>query len=174
MAKNLYYFGPSTLARTLRKLPRSYRLISLNRNETPDWQLPAILVVEGSEGDLRRIERSAPRDDSWRLIYLLDGHAPRRLGDRVFALLPSKAPPPVIAKTVESAFDNLRADAERQRTRRQLHLVANELETLNKIGVALSTERNTDTLLELIREAGREGDGSDSKARSSRPGISSE
>ncbi|HUU12563.1 MAG TPA: HD domain-containing phosphohydrolase [Terriglobia bacterium] len=156
MAKNLYYFGPSTLARTLRKLPRSYRLIPLNRNETPDWQLPAILVVEGSEGDLRRIERSAPRDDSWRLIYLLDGHAPRRLGDRVFALLPRKAPPSVVAKTVESAFDNLRAEAERQRTRRQLHSVANELETLNKIGVALSTERNTDTLLELILTKSRE------------------
>ena len=156
MAKNLYYYGSPTLARTLRKLSRSYRLIPLVQNETPEWQLPAILVVEGSEGDLRRIERSAPRDDSWRLIYLLDGHAPRRVGDRVFALLPRKAPPFVIAKTVESAFDNLRADAERQRTRRQLHLVANELETLNRIGVALSTERNTDTLLELILTKSRE------------------
>jgi len=36
------------------------------------------------------------------------------------------------------------------------------------------THGRADTLLELIREAGREGDGSDSKARSSRPGISSE
>jgi HD-GYP domain-containing protein (c-di-GMP phosphodiesterase class II) len=156
MAKNLYYFGPPALAKALRKLSRSYRLTPLNQGETPDWQFPAILVVEGDEGDLRRIERSAPREDSWRLIYLLDGHAPRRLGERVFAVLPRKAPPLVIARTVESAFDNLRIDAERQRTRRQLHLVANELETLNKIGVALSTERNTDTLLELILTKSRE------------------
>ncbi|MBI1940320.1 MAG: GAF domain-containing protein [Acidobacteria bacterium] len=156
MAKNLYYFGPSALARTLRKLPRSYRLIPLNREEAPSWDLPAILVVEGTEDDLRRIKRSAPREDSWRLIYLLDGRAPRRMGDRVFAVLPRKAPPLVIEKTVESAFENLRTDADRQRTRQQLHQVANELETLNKIGVALSTERNTDTLLELILTKSRE------------------
>jgi HD-GYP domain-containing protein (c-di-GMP phosphodiesterase class II) len=156
MAKNLYYFGPPTLARTLRKLPRSYRLIPLDRDETPSWELPAILVVEGSENDLRRIERTAPRDDSWRLIYLLDGRTPRRLGDRVFAVLPRKAPRIVIEKTVESAFENLRTDADRLRTRQQLRQVANELETLNKIGVALSTERNTDTLLEMILTKSRE------------------
>lgn len=156
MAKNLYYFGPSALARTLRKLPGSYRLVPLNRDAAPSWELPAILVVEGSEGDLRRIERTAPRDDTWRLIYLLDGRTPRRLGDRVFAVLPRKAPLVVIEKIVESAFENLRTDADRLRTRQELHQVANELETLNKIGVALSTERNTDTLLELILTKSRE------------------
>ena len=67
-----------------------------------------------------------------------------------------RSSPAILAKTVESAFENLRLEEERRKTRQQLHLVADELETLNKIGVALSTERNTDALLELILTKSRE------------------
>jgi HD-GYP domain-containing protein (c-di-GMP phosphodiesterase class II) len=160
MVKNLYYFRPSALAKVLRRLPRSYRVLPLDRkqDEHPSWELPAVLVADGGEDDLRRIERLAPEADGWRVVYLLDTEtSPRtRLNGRLFAVLPHKVPRAVLEKTLEGAFENLRLEAERQQTRQQLREVATELETLNKIGVALSTERNTDALLELILTKSRE------------------
>jgi len=160
MAKNLYYFRPSTLGKVLPKLPGSYRLVPVDRGVEgrPAWELPAVLIAHGGEDHLEDIERFAPKADGWRLIYLVEGERlPKtRLDHRLFAVLPPGVPRAALAKTVESAFESLRLEEERQRARQQLHSVATELETLNKIGVALSSERNTDALLELILTKSRE------------------
>jgi len=165
MPRNLYYFHPSALTRVLRKLPGSYRLLPIDRNQAklPSWDLPAVLVADGSEDDWRKIKRLAPPAPAWRLIYLLDGKASpaKQLHDRLFAVLPRQSSLGVLEKTVEGAFENLRLEEERRRTRQQLHQVATELETLNRIGIALSTERNTDALLELILTKSREITGCD-------------
>ena len=160
MTKNLYFFRPSALSKLLRKLPGTYRLVPVDRDvdQPLSWDLPAVLVVDGSEDNLRSIERLAPAGDGWRLVFLLEGEAPprTRLDHRLFAVLPRHVPRAVLEKTVQSAFENLQLEEERRRTRQQLHEVAGELETLNKIGVALSSERNTDALLELILSKSRE------------------
>ena len=160
MTKNLYFFRPSALSKLLRKLPGTYRLVPVDRDldQPLSWDLPAVLVADGSEDDLRSIERLAPAGDGWRLVFLLKGETPprTRLEHRLFAVLPRHVPRAVLEKTVQSAFENLQLEEERQRTRQQLHEVAGELETLNKIGVALSSERNTDALLELILTKSRE------------------
>jgi HD-GYP domain-containing protein (c-di-GMP phosphodiesterase class II) len=160
MTKNLYYFRPSALSKLLRKLPGSYRVVPVDRDldQPLSWDLPAVLIADGSEDDIRSIERLAPAGDGWRLVFLLEGEAPprTRLDQRLFAVLPRRIPIAVLEKTVERAFENLQLEEERQRTRQQLHEVAGELETLNKIGVALSSERNTDALLELILTKSRE------------------
>jgi HD-GYP domain-containing protein (c-di-GMP phosphodiesterase class II) len=160
MTKNLYFFRPSALSKLLRKLPGTYRLVPVDRDldQPLSWDLPAVLVADGSEDNLRRIERLAPAGDGWRLVFLLEGETPprTRLEHRLFAVLPRHVPRAVLEKTVQSAFENLQLEEERRRTRQQLHEVAGELETLNKIGVALSSERNTDALLELILTKSRE------------------
>ncbi|MBZ5542804.1 MAG: GAF domain-containing protein [Acidobacteriia bacterium] len=165
MAKNLYYLRPTGLSKVLRQLPGSYRLVALDRDQKshPDWALPAVLVADGREDDLKQIERLAPEGGAWRLIYFLQGKSlPKtRFNGRLFAVLPRQAPRAVLARAVESAFDTLQMEEERRRTGLQLHLVATELETLNKIGVALSTERNPDALLELILTKSREITGCD-------------
>lgn len=160
MAKNVYYFRSRTLGKVLRGLARSYRVVALDRSgdQKPAWQLPAVVIADESEDDLRALERLSDAADGLRVICLLEGAKPprTRLDGRLFAWLPRQTPPTVLAKTVESAFENLRLEEERRRTRHELHEVATELETLNKIGVALSTERNTDALLELILTKSRE------------------
>ncbi|MFB3921151.1 MAG: HD-GYP domain-containing protein [Terriglobia bacterium] len=160
MAKNLYYFRSAALNKIVRGLGGSYRAIPLDRHpsEEPTWDLPAVLLADEKEDDLRSVTKLAPKDDTWRVIYLLKGEKPPRakVDGRLFAFLPHQTPPAVLAKTVESAFENLRLEEERHKTRQELHEVATELETLNKIGVALSTERNTDSLLELILTKSRE------------------
>jgi HD-GYP domain-containing protein (c-di-GMP phosphodiesterase class II) len=160
MTKNLYFFRPSALSKLLRKLPGSYRVVPVDRDRDQplSWDLPAVLVADGREDDLRSIERLAPTGDGWRLVFLQGGEAPprTRLNHRLFAVLPRHVPRAVLEKTVDSAFENLQLEEERQRTRQQLREVAGELETLNRIGVALSSERNTDALLELILSKSRE------------------
>ncbi len=165
MPSNVYYFDPCAAGVSLRNLGEDYRLIPIPRHagNPPTWELPAVLVADAAEGDLACLERSAPKSDAWRIICLLDGeaHPPAKLKSRIFAVLPREVPDLVLAKTVEKAFENLRAQEEHLRTRRELRRAVSDLETLNKIGVALSTERNTDALLELILSKSREITGAD-------------
>ena len=165
MAKNLYYLRPTGLSKVLRQLPSTYRLQGLDRDQeaSPDWELPAVLVADAREDNLKQIERLAPEGGAWRLIYFLQGNSlPKtRFDGRLFAVLPRQAPRAVLERAVSSAFDTLQMEEERRRTGLQLRLVATELETLNKIGVALSTERNPDALLELILTKSREITGCD-------------
>jgi HD-GYP domain-containing protein (c-di-GMP phosphodiesterase class II) len=160
MASNLYYFRPFVARGALRKLGADYRLIPIERDEEklPAWDLPAVLLADAAENDLARLERSASKSDGWRIICLLDGDSqpPATLHPRIFTVLPRKVPSLVLEKTVERAFESLRAQDERRHTRQELQRAVSDLETLNKIGVALSTERNTDALLELILSKSRE------------------
>ncbi len=156
----LYYFRPSAIAPLLRGLRGPYKLIPLDRDldPAPSWELPAVVIVDGAHDDVRRLKQAAPHGGSWRVIYLQDGGRaePTGLERQVFALLPRRVSRVALRKTVESAFETLRGAEEQSRTRAQIHQVAAELETLNKIGVALSAERNVDSLLELILTKSRE------------------
>ncbi len=158
--ENLYYFRPSAIAPALRGLRGHYNLIALDRNldRPPSWELPAVILFDGAKDDLHGLQKAAPKERGWRVIYLLDGDrgGPSRLGSRLFVLLPRRVSPVALRKAVESAFENLQSVEAQSRTRERVHQIAAELETLNKIGVALSAERNVDTLLELILTKSRE------------------
>lgn len=162
MAKTLYYFRPTALAHVLRMAPRSCKIVPIDRDSSEGltWQFPAVLLADSTKDDVRRFDRLAPEDGHWRVVALLKGGPPPRsrskLDDSVFAALPRDVPRFILESTIEKAFENLRSEIEHEQTRRELHLAASELETVNKIGVALSTERNTDALLELILTKSRE------------------
>jgi HD-GYP domain-containing protein (c-di-GMP phosphodiesterase class II) len=181
MLKRVYYFEPCPLASVLRQLegarrsgPRSggrrttpdgYAVIPIDRNggERPRWELPAVIIADAGEDELEGIERIAPEEDEWRVIYLLRAGSTPWFGSsqRVFALLPERVPRVVIEKALERAFESLRYVAERKQARRELNRAAADLEALNKIGIALSAERDTDALLELIVAKSREITGAD-------------
>ncbi len=166
MTKTVYYFRPTALTEVLRKLPRSYRKVPIDRGGNHvSWQLPAVLLADAGQDSLSGIEHLFPHHGAWQVIYLMEGSklVPPKVRDnsRVFAVLPRQAAGLMLEKTIAQAFGSLRALEEAEKTRHQLHLVASELETLNKIGVALSTERNTDALLELILTKSREITSSD-------------
>jgi len=160
MPSNLYYFDPCVAGVNVGKLGKRYRLIPIPRHagKIPDWEVPAVLVVDAAEDDLLRVQKSGSKSAAWRIICLLDGEAnlPAKLKSRIFAVLPREAPHLTLAKTVEKAFEEIHAQEEHHRTRRELRRAVSDLETLNNIGVALSTERNTDALLELILSKSRE------------------
>jgi HD-GYP domain-containing protein (c-di-GMP phosphodiesterase class II) len=104
------------------------------------------------------LDSIAPDFDSWYVICLQDGDAPpkSRLYHKVFALLPRRVSAAALEKAVEKAFENLRSQEESRKTRRELQRAASDLETLNRIGVALSAESNTEALLDLILAKSRD------------------
>ena len=165
--KTLYYFRPSLIAQSLRKFPPGYKLVPIGPGQNGDtsWESPAVVIIDSTQDDLKRFQQKIPAAGSWRIIYLSDGKSSKPIGrtldERIFAVLSHRASTFALQKTVEKAFEHLRAELEHEVTRQQLRLAASELETVNKIGMALSTERNTDALLELILTKSREITGAD-------------
>lgn len=161
MTKHLYYFRPSPLAGVLEGFRDSYRVLPIDGNAEArrvTFEQPAVVVAEAHRDHIAQIEKLAPQGDAWRLIYLLDGEtAPwPALSNRVFAFLPDRVPRAMLERVVERAFESLRAVEEQKRVGRELDRAASDLETLNSIGMALSTERNLDALLKLILSKSRE------------------
>ena len=160
MPSNVYYFRPFAQPALLRRLAIAYPLIPVDRggNQARAWKLPAVFIADAGRNDLGRLEPVAPDSDSWYVICLLDNDAPpkSKLNNKVFALLPRRVSIAALEKAVEKAFENLRSRDESRKTRRELQRVASDLGTLNKIGVALSAERDTDALLELVLAKSRD------------------
>ena len=162
MQRTVYYFRPSKVAGVVKKLSSRYQVVPLDRggNDLKPWRWPAVFIADSRENDLRQLEGRAPANGLWRMVCLVgaaDLARPRRVRDgRLFAALPRSAPPKLVEMAVERAFETLESAERHAETRRELDLAASELETLNRIGVALSTERNTDSLLELILTKSRE------------------
>jgi HD-GYP domain-containing protein (c-di-GMP phosphodiesterase class II) len=111
-----------------------------------------------ARGDAGKLPRGA---NDWRVIgivpakYRPKGEAGAARG-RIFAYVAEDASPGVVERAVETAFENLEL-AKRERAARQaLKIADREREELNEIGVALSAERDVNTLLRLILEKVRE------------------
>jgi HD-GYP domain-containing protein (c-di-GMP phosphodiesterase class II) len=160
MPSRVYYFRPLAQAAILRRLAIAYSLIPVDRSgkRTLAWKLPAVFIADASRNDMALLDSVAPDSDSWYVICLSDADAPPKckLNHKVFALLPRRVSAAALEKAVEKAFENLRSREESRKTRQELRRVASDLGTLNKIGVALSAERNTDALLDLILAKSRD------------------
>ena len=160
MPSSVYYFRPFAQPAILRRLAIAYPLIPVDRGRkrAQAWKLPAVFIADANKNDMALLEPVTPRSDSWYVICLLDGDAlpESKLNDKVFAILPRRLSAASLEKTIEKAFENLRSREESRKTRQELHRVASDLGALNRIGVALSAERNTDALLELILTKSRD------------------
>jgi HD-GYP domain-containing protein (c-di-GMP phosphodiesterase class II) len=160
MEKHLYYFRPCSAEKVIGQMAGRYSVTAVDRADPERllWELPAVVFAEAGQDDLEQIAKSGPNGDDWRLIVLVDGEIlPRSsTSDRVFVLLPRRAPRVTIEKSVERCFESMQSRGERRQARRELHRAAADLETLNRIGVALSAEHDTESLLSLILTKSRE------------------
>ena len=157
----LYYFRPSALVQQFRRCadsvankPGGCALVALDRKARKplEWQSPAVVLID-SGSDLDRLKKLIPRETAWSAIYLIEGKEspdPVASSKAVFALLPRLAPTATLEKAVERAFDSLEAREERRRDSDELRRANSDLATLNQIGIALSNERDTRALLDLI------------------------
>jgi len=77
-------------------------------------------------------------------------------GHSVFAFLPSFAPPNIVERTLEAAFENIELVERDRASSHALKVWEREREELNEIGVALSSQREIGALLTLILSKTRE------------------
>jgi HD-GYP domain-containing protein (c-di-GMP phosphodiesterase class II) len=158
MTRSIYYFRTSPWAGLLHQLQVDYRVVPLDKGLPAPLalQFPAV-IADADQEDLERLEAFAPLEDQWCSICLLrDDKAPaEELGSRVFALLPERVPRLTLERTIERAFERLGLLGAHRRSRGEFDRTASDLETLVRVGIALSTERKADALLELILSQSR-------------------
>jgi len=162
--KQVCYFQDSLAAALAAKLADAYRCVPVRRGKRPParGQVATVWVAD-AERDAKELEALARTDRRLRIIYLLTAKTLKaKLPARgVFAYLPTTAPPAMAARAVASAFDNLELAEHVRLAEEQLTRSSREIDELNRIGVALSSERDTEALLNLILLKSREITSSD-------------
>jgi HD-GYP domain-containing protein (c-di-GMP phosphodiesterase class II) len=108
--------------------------------------------------------RDAIATDRARFIYLSPsgGNLPDAAhGLPVFSFLPGPVRVETLCRIIAAAFDNLAMTERQARLESELKRAKTEIHQLNEIGIALSTERDRESLLDLILQKSREITNSD-------------
>lgn len=164
MQRQVCYFEDSPAAALAAKLDDSYPRVPVRRGETAPGRSPVATVwLADAERDADELEALARSDSHLRIIYLvkaktLKAGAP---GYGVSAYLPTTAAAAMVARALASAFENLELAERTRLAEEELQRSSREIDELNRIGVALTSERNTETLLNLILLKSREITSSD-------------
>jgi HD-GYP domain-containing protein (c-di-GMP phosphodiesterase class II) len=125
---------------------------------TIDAAGPAVIVTDGSSAFTKDV-RLAIQADRLRLIHVAESEQDRSAGAGglpIFGLLKRPVVGATLRSLIAAAFDNMslahrQAHLEKELTRMQL-----EIHELNEIGIALSTQRDRESLLNLILKKSRE------------------
>jgi len=120
-----------------------------------------VVVLTASERLVKQ-HHDELRNPAVRVIMLSDERlSDQRLDTFIYAYLPLETPPALVDRMIENAFDHLHVHATRRKAFERLNNVNNEIQELNRIGVALSAEHDTERLLEVILTKARQITGSD-------------
>jgi len=159
------YTSPGTAVALPMESMAGLKQVALARGEAPPVANGAgVWVVDADQlgGDPESISRSlAALDVSDHFAIVVAAEPERTLlspeaDQRVFAFLDPGAPPHLQAKIVRSALNTVRLTAQHEDLNEGLHSRDRQLRELNQIGVALSAERNVDSLLAMILSKARE------------------
>ncbi|HET7875682.1 MAG TPA: HD domain-containing phosphohydrolase [Methylomirabilota bacterium] len=146
----VWHLAGSPAADLLAGLPDAFEIRPLP-GATPPPPGPdegAVLLLDLAAGDTPGAAAAAARRAGVPVVALVPGGAEAALPD-CYACLPKAVHPSILARALANACDHAQLSREAADQRR-------ELEELNEIGVRLTAERDTDTLLELILTKARE------------------
>jgi len=150
---------------------QSVEVAALLRGYTSCWQIatlpeeladhaPALAVVVGdSPAVFSDTLRRAIEQNSARLIYVFSAAAmlPRAASRiPIFAFLQSPALAAPLGSLIHAAFENLELTRRQSVLEQELDRSRNDISLLNEIGIALSTQRDRASLLNLILQKSRE------------------
>ncbi len=155
----LLYLEGSPVERFIRDLSREHECRSIPSGSTSGIEsIPSgILLIDASHGELRTARALKAANDGLEIIVLAseaDLANPDLIG--VYTCLPADIPAPLLARTIANACAHLNLEQGREQTASDLRELALELRELNEIGIRLSAELDTDSLLELILDKARE------------------
>jgi len=150
LRRHLLFRAGSAAGQIAARLSGQFDLVPLRPGDPIAVDGPAVLLVERALRDLGRAAGLPGRTKQLALVALLPpGPAPKTIPAQWYACLPRNAPPAVLARILDNAFEHMA-------TRADLDRLSVELRDLNSIGVRLSAERDLKRLLELILTKARE------------------
>ncbi len=158
MNRRVVYFSDSPAATLAKGVSASYAAQAVGRGPLPAELTgsPVVWLADWKQ-DAPDLERLLEPARPQRVIYFAAVNPPPpQPNGPVFAFLPSSAPSDLIDRTVATAFENLELAERLAEVERTCQALAHEIAELNRIGIALSAERDTQKLLELILRASRE------------------
>lgn len=163
--KQVRYFRGSAAADLLKPLGGMYTLFEFDPSSLKSDEgngEPTVWVADLETDQIAQLIEQGRKDRAFRLIGLTsDSYASARAADAtmpagVFAYLPRKAAPEWLARLLEAAFENIELAQRERAARQELARAEREMEEMNRIGVALSSTRDINTLLNLILQKSRE------------------
>jgi len=158
MNRDVFFFSDSPVAAKAAQLPDPFVPRAVRRDALPEeTQSAASVWLAGPGRDAEALGALAGRNPRLRVIYLAGARA-KTDGEShsAFAYLPAKPAATVLVRTLSMAFENLELAERLARTETELARARHEVAELNRIGVALSAEKDTQKLLDLILRASRE------------------
>ncbi|MFQ5723587.1 MAG: HD domain-containing phosphohydrolase [Terriglobia bacterium] len=166
MEKQVCYFSDSPVASLAAALAQPFKARAITRGKSPrNLTREPVVWLADLERDAQDLSSLARRHPRLRIVYLLKPGA--RLPEknrRAFAYLPPEPMPALLTHTLAGAFENLELSERVADTEAELERSHREIDELNRIGVALSAEKDVQTLLNLILRATREITSSDAGA----------
>lgn len=118
-------------------------------------QQPALWLIDGSANGSPRTKSQKSRPATKSTIGIYAGDT-ARAQKPALAVIPMRAPQETVVRALESAFAKIESATRDRRAREEQKRTEKELQELLQIGVALSSERNVDSLLFLILSKARE------------------
>ncbi|MFQ5776940.1 MAG: HD domain-containing phosphohydrolase [Terriglobia bacterium] len=163
MPRQVWYFSDSPVASLAAGLRGRFQPRPVPRGRLPREaaNAAAVWLAEGKR-DTRALAGLVRRNPCLRIVYLVGSAAAVPAKDsRAFAYLPLRPQPAVLAHTLASAFENSELAERAAQAEAQLKRSDRAVAELNRIGIALSAEKDTQKLLDLILRASREITSSD-------------
>jgi len=163
MERQVFYFSDSPVATLASALSDPFSPRGVPRSKPPrDLGDAALVWLADWDKDAKDLGALARRYPQLRVVYVLKANAKLADKDRsAFAYLPPKPLPALLAHALASAFENAELAARAAAAEAQLERSTHEINELNRIGIALSAEKNVQKLLDLILRASREITSSD-------------
>ena len=161
-ALRVYCQEPATATLLLENNDR-WEVLPLPAGFAGDPAVPSVVIGE-TPGVYSPELREAISSNSARLLYVLRNGAtlPREAsGTPVFSFLTTPLQLVVVQSMIRAAFDNLAMARQQSELQDKLDRARSEIDELNEIGIALSTQRNTESLLDMILRKSREITSSD-------------
>jgi signal transduction histidine kinase/CheY-like chemotaxis protein len=152
----LFYFAGAGVVRLIDRLPGDFRRQVLGDGVTAVEE-PAVILVDAMVDQLERALALRRQTGALEIVVLGDVAAlPVTPYEHVYAYLVNTLPPALIAQTLGNAFVHAQLRLEQERMKAHVERLTGEFQKLNAIGIALTAERDTPTLLSLILQKARE------------------
>ena len=141
--------------------------LNVPANINPKLQQRIVWIADAQRDDLEKLRKVAANLPQIRLIGVIGKNAPPKLhgkksrGIKWFAWLARDSARAIVEKTVAAAFASMESDAQQKKAIDDLARTEREMEQLHEIGIALSSMRDANEVLELILTKAREITGAD-------------